>query len=203
MKQEMKFLYSLAHPSIVTIYGAVLDIGNIGVILERLPRSLYQAIFVDKQNFSECQKISLMKQISEGVEFLHRLGVALCTLSSESVHLSDHNCAKIESFGPRTLCCENRYLHDHIDERYAAPEILEDRLFTAKQLQKADIHSLALVLYELFESKLACKINVVKTQNKRAAQNVPSTVYSLLLDCLSDSPENRPDAGTFSKLTLV
>lgn len=40
VKREVKFLYGLDHPSVATIYGMVLDIGNIGIVMEHFPRSL-------------------------------------------------------------------------------------------------------------------------------------------------------------------
>lgn len=204
VKWEMKALYKLVHPNIATIYGGVLDVGNIGVVMEYFQCNLYQALFVGKQEFSEFRKIALMKQISEGVEFLHGHGVALCNLSSGSVHLSTYSCAKIQSFGPKTVCCENESLLDHIDERYAAPEIIQNGLTTAQRLQKADIYSLALVLYELFENKLASKSVPVKMHAESAALNlnIPSSVFHLLVDCWNGSPDNRPEAAVFSQLTL-
>lgn len=143
-----------------------------------------------------------MRQISDGVEFLHSNGVVLCNLSSASIHLSDRNCAKIESFGPKTLKCENDHLLDHIDERYAAPEIIQHRIITDEQLKKADIYSLAMVVYEIFENEVAYTSLPTEIEIWSAADSlkIPSSILSILTNCWDNNPDNRPEAAAFSQL---
>ena len=150
----------------------------------------------------------IAKQIIEGIDFLHSNGVALCTLTSSSIRLSNYSCAKIESVTPKSLMIGNTCLKkEHIDECYAAPEIIQDRVVTADQVIQADIFSFATVMYELFENKEAEKGLPARmreySDNAARHLKVPYAVFSILVQCWDDNPCNRPEAAVVFSHLLV
>ena len=51
LKMEKTVLAALSRPHIVRMFGAVIEAGNIGIVMEYMCRSLFHAIFIDETEF--------------------------------------------------------------------------------------------------------------------------------------------------------
>ncbi len=154
---EVRHLCQLSHQNIVRIYGAVLETGSVGIVMEYLPCSLHRAMFLEGRQFSNAEKKVIIKHVAQGLIFLHDLEIVHCNLTSENVIMSACNYAKIGNYGPkfvRSECATNHCnIGKNIDHRYASPEILHVRPLNRQQLKKCDIYSLGILIYEVFEAK--------------------------------------------------
>ena len=186
------------HPNVADFYGLMLGTGAVILLIEHLPCSLYQALFVDERNFPESKKIEILKQISEGLEFLHKSNVFLGNLTSKNVCLSFYDIPKIESFGPK-LWNGNSVTNN----LYAAPELVTS---TSIPCHKADIYSLAIVAYELLEgkeaydglpSRVAARMRRMRTNDTcpffHGCMNAME-ILNFLTKCWNGNPKRRPEA---------
>ena len=206
VRQEIQHLCSLLHPCIATLYGSVLNTSNVSIVMEYLPRTLYQAVFIEKENFPRQHKLVLMKQISEGVQFLHDNSVIIHSISSKTIRLSAYNTAKIEGFGSKTLAHDGKSLPEIIDESYTAPEVFEvtSSSLTREQSKKADVYSMAVVMYELFEGIKAYRGLPTEVRNRITKQplyiqhlKIPKPILDNIIRCWDWNIDKRPKASVF------
>ena len=156
--KEIKIFSSLNHPYIVKMFGAVVEEGNIGIIMEYLTGSLYHAIFVEEIELSSSIKKTIVHQVASALEYLHTRDpkIAHCDVKSENILLDkDHN-AKLGDFGlsavknaAKTSCSNAGVPPGQGTPRYSAPEVLRGELLSMSQLLMSDIYSLAIVAFEL------------------------------------------------------
>lgn len=212
VRREIEHLCKLVHPNLADVYGPLLLTGVVILVMEYLPCSLYQAMFVEKRIFSELEKSKLLRQVSEALEFLHSNEVVLCNLTSKNVYLGYFNRPKIESCGPRLFKDKksDRVTGEfQVNKRYAAPEIVHKGLFASEQLRKADVYSLAIVAYELLEGEEACerlpsKVQGIDKEDIKAYpffrnSKVSLSIYDILIKCWDCNPDKRPEAADFTQ----
>ena len=158
--KEIKIFSSLNHPHIVKMFGAVVEEGNIGIVMEYLTGSLYQAIFMEEINckFSRDKKKIIIHQVASALEYLHTRDpkIAHCDVKSENILLDKDNSAKLGDFGlsvvkdaAKTSCSNAGAPPGQGTPRYSAPEVLRGEFLSMSQLLMSDIYSLAIVVFEL------------------------------------------------------
>ena len=206
LELEVRSLCSLSHPNIVGIYGAVLDNGSIGIVMEHLPHSLYQVMFVEGKRLSEEDKRALIRHVSEGLSYLHSMNIVHCNLTSRNVLVSANNSAKISNYEPKFVrskfgSTSSFNIGEEIDCRYASPEILHIRPLNIEQLAKCDIYSLGILVCEVFETKEPCKdLPSDILQNKSSAhwiKHMSPSILDMVMECLAVNSETRPTAEGF------
>jgi hypothetical protein len=156
--EEIEVLVTLDHPNIVKVFGAVVEEGNVGYVMEYMTRTLYRALFYDEDEFEDAQKKKMMFQIACALLHLHTHEPAIvhCDIKSQNVLLDQVHNAKLCDFG---LCAVKNDTETSISTlavppgqgtpRYSAPEVLRGEILTLPQLFKADIYSLAIVAFEV------------------------------------------------------
>ena len=156
--KEIKIFSSLNHPHIVKMFGAVVEEGNIGIVMEYLTGSLYQAMFMEEIKFSSDEKKYIIHQVASALEYLHTCDpkIAHCDVKSENILLDKDNSAKLGDFGlivvknaAKTSCSNTGAPLGHDTPCYSAPEVLRGELLSISQLLMSDIYSLAIVAFEL------------------------------------------------------
>ena len=155
--KEIKIFASLNNPHTVKIFGAVVDEGNIGIVMEYLTGSLYRAIFCEEIKFSSDVKKIIILQVAIALEYLHDdPKIAHCDVKSENILLDkDHN-AKLGDFGliavknaAKTSFSNAGVPPGQGTPRYSAPEVLRGEFLSISQLLMSDIYSLAIVVFEV------------------------------------------------------
>ena len=156
--KEIKIFSSLNHPHIVKMFGAVVEEGNIGIVMEYLTGSLYQAIFMEEIKFSRDEKKIIIRQVASALEYLHTRDpkIAHCDVKSANILLDKDNSAKLGDFGlsvvkeaAKTSCNNAGAPPGQGTPRYSAPEVLRGEFLSMSQLLMSDIYSLAIVVFEL------------------------------------------------------
>ena len=213
--KEIEVLVTLDHPNIVKVFGAVVEEGNVGCVMEYMTRTLYRALFYDEDEFEDAQKKKLVFQIACALLHLHMHEPAIvhCDIKSQNVLLDQVHNAKLCDFG---LCAVKNDTETSISTlavppgqgtpRYSAPEVLRGEILTLPQLFKADIYSLAIVAFEVVveeEPFEDLSVRQLEVQVGRGDLRPTSTLAlseplsALLASSWDGTASNRPSADEF------
>ncbi len=214
--REITILASLDHPNTVKMFGAVVEKGEIGIVMEYLPRSLFQAIFINETEFPDSKKTEIVHQMASALLYLHtrEQKIAHCDVKSENVLLDKTDNVKLTDFGLSAVKNATESSQSAMAEanrgqgtpRYSAPEVLRGELLRMDQLLQTDVYSLAVVVFEVmveeepFEglSVRQLEANVGRGSVRPTSAVVLSKLVQDLLDsCWQDSASKRPRAEEF------
>lgn len=209
LQHEIKYLRRLQHPKIVRVYGVTLDDDNVGIVMEHLSCSLFHALFCERRELPESKRRNIVRQISEGLVYLHSKDIVHCHLTAKNILLSFHNTAKIGNYGPkfvRSFYNSNDDLVGDFDPSYSAPEIRE--ALPKKELMKADMYSLGMITYVVMSMRKPYD-GLVPSILSKTEEELHSTLFQgfqnshLVLDILRRSwdmnIDKRPTAPEFVK----
>ena len=212
---EVKVLVNLSHPSVVKMFGAVVEEGNVGIVMEYMSRTLFHAIFVDCTKFPDDKKKTIVSQIAGALMYLHTSEpkIAHCDIKSGNVLLDkDNDNAKLSDFGLSAVKNTAEASRSSAaappgqgTPRYSAPEVLRGELLTMSQLLMADIYSLAIVAFEVvaeeepFEglSVKQLETNVGRGDLRPSTTKLSQPLSDLLKNSWDGSASNRPTAEEF------
>lgn len=206
---EINNLCKLTHPNLVTIFGAVgKPQGAIGIAMELVQCSLHQAVIREAIHLKAMKRITLVRQIADGLAYLHKNDIVHSNLTSINIFLSFHNTAKIGKYGPKLVRSKFASSYDpvweFVNKNYAAPEILQTLPLPIDKIKKADVYSLALVAYEVLSSKEPCDEHPSRVPNSGLAaflqvRHMSTEMFGIITQCLTVEPLKRPSADEFTK----
>ncbi|XP_054481203.1 uncharacterized protein LOC129113089 [Anoplopoma fimbria] len=146
--------------------------------------------------------LSVMLQVCEGLQYIHRGGLVMRALSSHSVVLTKLAVAKLTGLGFMVPSSQRTCVKPppHIDlppslHRWAAPEVIKQRLCTTQ----ADIYSLCALIQELYTD---CEpwgtVDLDRIKQAMAAgqalavdSSIPQPYYDVVLRGLQHHPQDR------------
>ena len=213
--KEIKVLSALDHPNAIRMFGVVVEEQKIGIVMEYMSRSLFQAIFIDCTEFSEAKRKEIIHQVASALLYLHthETKIAHCDIKSENVLLDKNDIAKLGDFGLSAIKNATETSKSSAaaqpgqgTPRYSAPEVLRGELLTMSQLLPADIYSLGVVVFEVvteeepFEGlRIRQLVENVGRGNLRPTSNVAlsQALSDLLKSCWDGSASKRPTAAEF------
>ena len=160
---EVSILALLNHPCTIRMFGAVVEDGNIGIVMEYMHRSLHRALHWDEESFPESKKRSMVDQIASALEYLHGNTVqqiAHCDIKPANILLDKDDNVKLTDFGISIIKNTTETSQSTAaappgqgTPRYSAPEVLRGELLGIKQLMQTDIYSLAVVVFEILSEE--------------------------------------------------
>ena len=215
---EVLAFCDLDYPNIVKFIGACVVSPDLAIVMEYMQMSLFDAVHIkDTVDFSDEERLSILCQTIGGLQYLHDKNMAHCDLKSQNVLLDyepgETVVAKITDFGlsmvkndAETSISQNpRDLVRNVGTpRYSAPEILRGELLSADAMMKADIYSLALIMFEvIFEEEPFYNLNYAQLQKQVGdAGKTPEVPENSEIDgmaehtmklCWSFDPLKRPE----------
>ena len=223
--KEMKILVSLDHPCIVRLFGAVLEERCLGIVMEYMSRTLFQALFKDESEFEDEKKKKIVSQLASALQYLHTppTEISHCDIKSQNVLLDKDDNAKLSDFGLSVIKKNTEASRSTAapvpargTPRYSAPEVLRGELLTQQQFSKADIYSLAICVFEtvteeeayygLGEKQLEAQVGRGNLRPKAESDVAFSAELSAFLEsCWDSTAENRPTStqivDQWSKIT--
>ncbi|XP_033728085.1 uncharacterized transmembrane protein DDB_G0289901-like [Pecten maximus] len=157
---EIKIFCTLDHPNIVQFLGACCVTPNIAIVMEFMEGCLFQMLHMDEDiSLTEDDKLSIIIQISRGLEYLHWNNIAHCDVKSQNVLMASGEAgyiAKITDFGLSMMRNNSDTSSTRQDQvrnigtpRYSAPEVLRGELLDRAAMMRADVYSLGLVIFEV------------------------------------------------------
>ncbi|CAH3030375.1 unnamed protein product, partial [Porites evermanni] len=211
--EEIKNLRVLNHPHIVKFYGILLDkeTSQMALVMERCKGNLKSHIFSGPESvpgksenpavFRDVRRCA--KEITDGLAFMHAMGVVHRDLTLENILLTDENTVKIADVGlaKAEIDITGTYTGTPV---YMAPEVFHSQVYGTK----ADIYSLGLLMWEMWYGQrafadapgttLQALFDWIDRGNRpvdrQGCKQPPSFWDELMTECWDSSPEKRPTA---------
>ncbi|GAA5943965.1 hypothetical protein JCM1841_004932 [Sporobolomyces salmonicolor] len=148
--REIKLLQNLRHPNVVDLIEMLVSKGHVYMVFEYMDHDLTGVLHHPSISFTPAHLKSLMKQLLEGLGFIHRRGVLHRDLKGSNILLSKSGELKIADFGLARFFARGRnndYTNRVITQWYKPPELL----FGATVYGEAvDMWSAGCIFLELF-----------------------------------------------------
>lgn len=204
MTQEIAIHQTLNHKHIVGFHSFFDDSHNIYIILELCRKRSMMELHKRRKALSECETRYFMKQILDGVFYLHQHRIIHRDLKLGNLFLNDELQVKIGDFGLATKL-------EHDGERkktvcgtpnYIAPEVLTK----IGHSYEADIWSIGCIMYTLlvgkppFEtSSLKETYSRIKQVQYKTPQHISKPAMNMVANMLQLNPSRRPSVAKLMK----
>ncbi|KAF8924396.1 ATP binding [Dissophora ornata] len=154
LEREIDLLKELHHERIVQYIGSDIEKGHINIFLEYVPGGSIATLLANYGPFSEILVRSFVKQILEGLDYLHECDIIHRDIKGANILVDNKGCIKISDFGI------SKKVEDHlksINVKSSRPSLQGSTFWMApevvKQIEttyKADIWSLGCLVVEMF-----------------------------------------------------
>ncbi|KAF9170150.1 ATP binding [Mortierella sp. AD011] len=154
LEREIDLLKELHHERIVQYIGSDIEKGHINIFLEYVPGGSIATLLANYGPFSEILVRSFVKQILEGLDYLHECDIIHRDIKGANILVDNKGCIKISDFGI------SKKVEDHlksINVKSSRPSLQGSTFWMApevvKQIEttyKADIWSLGCLIVEMF-----------------------------------------------------
>ncbi|XP_076633083.1 serine/threonine-protein kinase polo [Colletes latitarsis] len=204
MTQEISIHQNLKHKNVVGFYSFFDDPLNVYIILELCRKRSMMELHKRRKALTECETRYYMKQILDGVHYLHQNKIIHRDLKLGNLFLSDDLQVKIGDFGLAT-----RLEHDGERKKtvcgtpnYIAPEILTK----SGHSYEVDVWSIGCIMYTLLVGKPPFETSSLRETYARIKQvqyNIPEHINPIAMNMISNmlqgNPSKRPTIGKLIK----
>lgn len=161
----------LSHPNIVTIYDVGEEVTSEGTLvyiaMEFVSGKGLDHHIANKTFITLEQKIQVIKQIAEGLDYAHKKGVVHRDVKPANVIITDDGIPKLTDFGLARLSDSSLTMSGTIlgTPNYMSPEQVQGKKVDAR----SDFFSLTVVLYE-----------IITNEKPFAAESITSVIYKVV-----------------------
>jgi len=193
LRRESEKLATLNHPNVASFHGVEEVNGNQVLVMELVEGSTLDA-HIAGGPVATAEALSLMKQVAEGLHYLHQNHVIHRDLRPSNIFVLPGGKVKLADFGIAHLVPDPERCAQRGTSVYLAPELLRDHPCDSR----SDIWSFAVIAYELFAGQLPWRAEVhsrVSTSKRSyepdwsALCQLPASIRALLRQCLQ--PDRR------------
>jgi len=199
--REVQLMHRVNHPNVVRTFDVGADGDLVYFTMEYVPgRSLQDLL--DSGQFSPQQAISILAQICDGLDAIHKEAIVHRDLKPGNVIIVPKSEVKIADFGLARPEVSSLTSHNEVigSAAYMAPEI-----WLGKEVTPAiDIYSLGVLAYELVTGVLPYDSDTPATMMRMHLDNepvppielnehTPLWLSKLILRLLAKNPADRPD----------
>ncbi|TFY70406.1 hypothetical protein EVG20_g2604 [Dentipellis fragilis] len=154
---------TLKHPNIIETVDIVSDHGHYYEVMEYAPYDLFSVVMSSKMTRPEIYCV--FRQICEGVEYLHSMGLAHRDLKLDNCVMTTSNVVKLIDFGTATVFhypgkAQVKASGVVGSDPYLAPEVLEQESYDPR---KTDVWSVAIIFMCMILRRFPWKIPDPKT----------------------------------------
>ncbi|OWF55868.1 serine/threonine-protein kinase Nek6-like [Mizuhopecten yessoensis] len=208
VNREEEILKSAKHHNVVRFVDSFIDGKRVCLIMEYCSEgTLYAYIRKRESKMSEDMFVNFLKQIADGLKYLHRKKVLHRDIKTKNILLTAGHIIKISDFGISRIT-------DFVDPskhsirigtpRYMSPEVLKKEEYG----QKTDIWSLGCTAYEMAEMHFAFSsdrerkaVNNIKNHKLPNFDGIKycSRIIDLMKSMFNIDPDDRPSAKKILK----
>lgn len=142
--KEVQIMKMIDHPHIVKIFEYFENDRFIFIVMELMEKGELFDKIQEEHHFSEDKAVKIMKNILEGVNYLHKKNIVHRDLKPENILFTKNGVLKIVDFGTSKFFTKKVMKTTHGTPYYIAPEVLKE-----KYDEKCDIWSCGVILYIL------------------------------------------------------
>ncbi|CAI7599135.1 unnamed protein product [Penicillium pancosmium] len=151
LQQEIALLMGVNHPNLLCLKDTFDEADAAHLVLELAPEGELFNLIVNKQKLSEAESRHLLRQLLEGLKYLHDRGIVHRDIKPENILLADKKMTvKLGDFGLAKIIGEDSFTTTLIRRcgtpSYVAPEILQETK-ERRYTKAVDVWSLGVVLY--------------------------------------------------------
>ncbi|PFX34483.1 raf homolog serine/threonine-protein kinase phl-like [Stylophora pistillata] len=207
---EVSVLSMIRHENVVLFMGACLEPPNLAVITSvRRGLSLYNHLHVRQDLFSLQSKISIAKQISQGMSYLHAKGIVLPALTTMNVFLESKVKLCVSGYCNKTTRVEREGYasipQGHLT--YLAPELMRTLSRKGcvlspeeKNSEWSNVYAYSTILFEILTGRWPLNFpthSIIWMIGKGRQESVahlqcPESFKQLIKDCWNNQPRARP-----------
>ena len=200
---------SLRHPNLLQYYGCIQKELQMMLVMEFAEQGCLE-VYLHFENKIPLYKESLKWSINiaSAVQYLHESGIVARDINSAKVLFTGLDFTAKLSLTPEVVTLWNAPQGDVVISvgwtRTTAPEFLmntSDKVLASFNLRAADVYSYAMLLFELWESKLSYHEksqyqaiwSIMQGDRPAISDKAPKVVADLIQKCWSHDPNNRLD----------
>lgn len=184
--REVESLDKLNHKNVVRILDRGYDEGfkAFFIVLEYIQGETFKEAFEEICRYDYAQKLELMEQVVEGIEYLHKKNIVHRDLKPSNLMFDKDGTVKIIDFGISRL--QDTFYSDYTlaafaTKNYSSPEQMAGKTIT----YQSDIYSLGLIFYEIF----TC--TNISTRESMDVSSLPQGMQAILVKMTKEEPNLR------------
>lgn len=204
--QEIDIASKLSHPSLVPLFGAVIEPNCVAMVMELMEGgSLYHLLQDDEKELSWLRRCKIMLDVACGVEYLHAHSIVHRDIKSLNILLNRELEPKLCDFGLAVIKMDSESQSTVRSQvgtvRWLGPEVMQG----GKHSRRSDIWALGLVGVELatraipfagvVEQALIANLSASSASNLPVAlpEDCPAALACVLAQCQLRDPALRPE----------
>ena len=204
---ELRLARKVRHKNICGMFDLGEEIGTHFITMEYIPGEDLRSLVRRIGQLPIRKSISIAKQICEGLDEAHRLGVVHRDLKSNNIMIDKEGNVRIMDFGIARSLEANGITGAGV--MIGTPEYMSPEQVEGKEVdQRSDIYSLGVILYEMLTGRVPFKgetaLSIAMKHKSEAPQNprwlndqIPDRLSRLVLMCLEKNRERRYESAQF------
>ena len=214
-KRECQLLERIDHPHVVDFRGAFYDQTTDGpvLVMEKMQKNLLQFLERSGNDLSPQKKLEICLAIARGLRFLHTHTPPIVhrDLTDKNVLLGKDGLVKIGDLGQSRLKANNAEYFTSAQPGaipFMPPEAMQEH---SRYNEKLDVFSLGVLMLEIATQQPPCvKLVGIGTKKEVDRRRVDLAklkeghcLKPLILSCLKDDPQERPDIASIHDQLLA
>jgi serine/threonine protein kinase len=221
LRREVNVWIKLRHAHILTLHGTVSGFGPLPALVSTWMQNGALNGYLERTSLTTEQKLKLLKQVVDGLKYLHEQGVIHGDLTSKNVLIDRDGNAFLADFGLSLALAESdkSYYQSYSTGavRWSAPELINSANSESilddsngpipKPNSQSDVFSLGCIMLYVFSGKppfwwiesvtqvFGAQYHHVEPYRLDSSVTVSDQHLDFMWKCWSANPEDRPSAG--------